>query len=170
MLELLTEIGDTQAGKKRILKAYTARKKQIAAADKALAKNMNHPEATEEDDWENDPDSPAGVDKVAVTRAKLQARKVDTYMRARSAGENASAGLNPKGKTKLANAAAKEGLKVHKDEYGEASRQLSLLRKFGPKPSKGKGRRSTRGSAGQGLEAARRNSELRGREQNYRNN
>ena len=170
MLGLITEIGDTQAGKKRILKAYTARKKEIASADKALDKNMNHPEATEEDDWEKDPDSPAGVDKVAVTRAKVQARKVNTYMRARAAGESAGAGLSPKRKAKLADDAAKEGLKVHKDEYGEASRQLALLRKFGPKPSGGKGRRSTRGSTGKGLKAAKKNADLRGREQNYRNN
>ena len=173
MLGLITEIGDTQEGKRRILKAYQNRKKQIAAADKSLEKNKNHPEATEQqDDWENDPDSPAGQNKVAITRAKIQAKKVDTYMRARAAGETAGGALSPERKARLADAAAKTGLKVHRDDYGEASDALKMLRKSAPEitPKYPEKRRSTRGSAGQGLKAAKSNADQRGRNQNYKNN
>ena len=173
MLGLITEIGDTQEGKRRILKAYQNRKEQIAAADKSLEKNRKHPEATEQqDDWENDPDSPAGQNKVAITRAKIQAKRVDTYMRARAAGEAAGGALSPERKARLADVAAKQGLKVHKQDYGEAEAALKMLRRSAPEitPKYPEKRRSTRGSTGQGLEAAKFNADQRGRNQNYRNN
>ena len=126
---LINEIGDSEAGKRKIGKAYNKRMSQLSAA-----------RAESEEQHAKYGRQPTEKDALRLAKGELQVQKVANYMGGRQEGEGIAddyAKHQKRVKRELGNIGAKAGINKYKKEFGDADKDIRKRTKGEGPTSKG---------------------------------